>query len=141
MNASVSIEINVHSLLIAILKCIELDSFQPFFPWMYSSQPCESFFRVHSSMSTTHSTIVNCTLLKSLQNIRRLQLLGEILSYDFQEFDEKIKFPRKDILTASFETQSESIDLSFIENICEDDSKLNNNSNQNILSKAKYYAL
>ena len=53
-------------------------------------------------MSTTYSTIVNCTLLESLQKIRRLQLLGEILSHDFQEFDEKIKFPRKDILTASF---------------------------------------
>ena len=102
MNAYESIEINAHSLLIAILKCIELDSFQTFLPWMYSSQPCESFFRALRSMRTTYSTIVNCTLLESLQKIRRLQLLGEILSHDFQEFDEKIKFPRKDILTASF---------------------------------------
>lgn len=45
---------------------------------MYSSQPCESFYRQLRSLTTISSTVVNCDTKGILDRISRIHLLNEI---------------------------------------------------------------
>ncbi|KAE8741648.1 hypothetical protein FOCC_FOCC012851 [Frankliniella occidentalis] len=51
-----------------------------FIPWLFPSQPCESFFKRARSMSTTFSTVVNCSMLDFIHRVSRIDFQGEIES-------------------------------------------------------------
>ena len=72
---------------------------------MYSSQSCENFFRHLRNMSTTSNTVVNCSVLSAIQQLKRIQFLSDITSFDFPLHDQEINFPRTRFLNASYEKQ------------------------------------
>lgn len=117
LNSYICIELNGHSLLNLVFYCIENECFDYFLPWLFSSQPCESFFRCLRSMSTTYSTIVNCSVLEAINRLRKIQLQEDITIYNFQEVGLDINFPRKKFCHASFETRQCSKNTSEIPNI------------------------
>ena len=97
-NSYVCFEINAHGLLNLIFRCLEDKSFKYFLPWLFSSQACEGFFRNIRSLSTTFSTIVNCTVLESSQKVKRLEYLSQIQAHNFESVDnEKFFFHVQDI--------------------------------------------
>ena len=104
MNSYVCMELNAHGLLNMIFRCLEENSFQHFLPWLFSSQPCEGFFRNLRSMTSTFSTVVNCSVLDALHKMERLQLMADINGFDFGP-NETIHFPRTRFLNASNEKQ------------------------------------
>lgn len=44
-----------------------------FTPHLFESQPCESLFRQVRSLSTTYSTVVNCSVKEFMERIRKIQ--------------------------------------------------------------------
>ena len=81
-----------------ILYHVEVGSFKNFSPWMCSAQPCENFYRIPRSMTSTFMTIVNCDLLDALYRVRRIKIANDIIN---QESD--INFPRTLQFQASFD--------------------------------------
>lgn len=88
-NAYTCVEINAHSMLLSIIKLREQMQPTLFLPVLYSSQPCESIFRQIRSMSTTLSTVVNCSLLDIIHRFNKIQLQSDIININ----EGKIKFP------------------------------------------------
>lgn len=124
LNSYLCMEINAHSLVNVILKLTEQNSLEQFVPWLYSSQPCESFYRNLRSMSTTGSTIVNCTVLEAFHKLKRIQLQQDIAAMDFKSMGFSLSFPRITHLNASFETQDTVLPLPpFIDNVTTIDSQ------------------
>lgn len=80
LNTYTCVEINAHGLLILLDKCRETNSPQSFLPWLYSSQPCEKFFRKTRSLTSTFSTVVNFDMLDIIQRRHRIQTLNNIVS-------------------------------------------------------------
>lgn len=74
LNCYACIEINAHSMINIIQKLRDCNIPHLFMPPLFSSQPCEAFFRQIRSMSTTYSTIVNCSLLDIIHRIQKIQL-------------------------------------------------------------------
>lgn len=60
-------------------------------PLVYSSQPCESFYRQIRSFTSTYSTVANCTVKEILERINKIQLQNDISS----DGDSIFKFPQK----------------------------------------------
>lgn len=79
-NCYQGIEINAHSLIVCILLFRDLGLDGNFLVFLFSSQTCESFFRILRSMTSTFSTIVNFNLLEVLQRVKRSQALAEIIN-------------------------------------------------------------
>lgn len=84
------IEINAHNLVKIILYLRENDACHLFQPQLFTSQPCESGFRQMRSMTTTESTVVNCTVKEMLERLNKIQLQNEIK----QSLSGSLKFPR-----------------------------------------------
>ncbi|KAK4012167.1 hypothetical protein OUZ56_021266 [Daphnia magna] len=61
LNAYLCVEINAHALVMLITKL--RDTPQLFKPWLFSSQPCESYFKACRSFTPVGSTQLNFTLL------------------------------------------------------------------------------
>lgn len=80
LNVYTCIELNAHGLLILIEKCRINNQPEQFLPWLYSSQPCESFFRKARSLTSTYSTIVNFDMLDIMQRRNRIQTAYNIVS-------------------------------------------------------------
>lgn len=57
------VEINAHSIVFLIMRLKERKLDHLFQPQMLGSQPCESIFRQIRSMTSTYSTVTNCSLL------------------------------------------------------------------------------
>lgn len=91
LNCYACIEINAHSMINIIQKLRDCNMPHLFMPPLFSSQPCEAFFRQIRSMSTTYSTIVNCSLLDIIHRIQKIQLQHDILT---SELNKNINFPR-----------------------------------------------
>lgn len=72
------IELNAHSLINILLHLRQTNQPQLFLPHLYSSQVCESLFRALRSLSSTFSTIVNCTIKETLERINKIQLQKDI---------------------------------------------------------------
>ncbi|XP_046409390.1 uncharacterized protein [Neodiprion pinetum] len=89
-NCYTCIEINAHTLIDVIIRLRDSDQPELFLPSLYSSQPCESFFRQVRSMSSTYSTIVNCSMMDIIHRLNRIQVQNEIII----EESENIIFPR-----------------------------------------------
>ncbi|XP_044745206.1 uncharacterized protein LOC123307068 [Coccinella septempunctata] len=88
-NSYTGIELNAHGLLILLVKCHEKS--EQFLPWLYSSQPCEKFFRQTRSMTTTNSTIVNFDMLDLLYRRNRIQAIDDIVA----DSDDSFVFARE----------------------------------------------
>lgn len=80
------IEINAHSLvtLMLYLKANELSHL--FLPHLVSSQPCEAFFRDFRSLSTSGSTVTNCSVLGSIHRCEKLDLMNNIARNNLKDF-------------------------------------------------------
>lgn len=78
-NAYTCVEINAHALVFIILylKNKKNDS-SLFRPDLFDSQPCESFFSQIRSLSTTFSTVVNCSMKEVIARINRIHLQNDI---------------------------------------------------------------
>lgn len=90
LNCYTCIEINAHHLIKIIIQLRELNREDLFLPHFFSSQTCESFFRQIRSMSSTYSTVVNCSMLEILHRLRRIQLQIDIITQE----SNKVIFPR-----------------------------------------------
>lgn len=88
-NCYTCIELNGHTLIKQILKARNDENYS-FMPHKQGSQPCEGIFRQVRSMSSTFSTVVNCSIIDIIRRIRKIQLQSDIM----YECHGKIKFPR-----------------------------------------------
>lgn len=91
LNCYICIEINAHSMVNIIQKLRDCNMPYLFIPPLFSSQPCEAFFRQIRSMSSTSSTIVNCSLLDIIHRIKKIQLQSDIL---VSKLSKNISFPK-----------------------------------------------
>lgn len=98
-NCYVCIELNAHSLVMLMVYLKQNNMSQLFMPYLFSSQPCESFFRKIRSFTSTYSTVANCSIKEIIGRINKIQLQGDI-SYrsDYQ-------YPRSDNLSHAVENE------------------------------------
>lgn len=92
------VEINAHSLVALILFLRERKLEHLFHPEMLGSQQCEHIFRQIRSMSSTYSTVTNCSLLEIMQRMSKIELQNDISHIKLKEFN----FPRIGISSSSF---------------------------------------
>lgn len=88
-NCYTCVELNGHTLVKQILKARNDENYS-FMPHKQGSQPCEGIFRQVRSMSSTFSTVVNCSMIDIIRRIRKIQLQSDIM----HDFRGQIKFPR-----------------------------------------------
>lgn len=86
VNCYACIEIIAHSLILCILHLRKMNKPELFLPYLYESQPCESIFRQFRSMTTTFSTVVNCTVKEAVSRISKIQLQNEIMNKTSSSF-------------------------------------------------------
>lgn len=79
MNCYSCIELNAHGLILLIIHLRDTDQQEMFLPELFGSQQCESTFRQFRSMTSTYSTVVNCTVKESAARISKIQLQNEIM--------------------------------------------------------------
>lgn len=115
---------------------MQINFVEQFLLWQYSSQLCEAFFRSLRSISTTYSTIVNCSLLDALHRIKRIQLQGDISVMNFSEAKTFI-FPRTKHMNSSFEVQDNEISASPLFELLLDKNFTNIEEIKKVLRKAK----
>lgn len=72
------IEQNGHSLVQTLIFLKKQNLTHLFIPYLFCSQPCESFFRNVRSLTSINSTIVNFSTKEILNRISRIQILSEI---------------------------------------------------------------
>lgn len=77
-NVYVCIELNAHALISSIMHCRDNCEETQFLVWLFSSQPCESFFRKARSQTSTYCTIVNFSILDFLHRAKRIQAQEDI---------------------------------------------------------------
>lgn len=96
-------ELNAHSLVSILLYLRATKQPHLFLPWLFSSQPCESFFRQIRSLSSCYSTVTNCTVKEMSDRIHKIQLQNEISSdantsfIDPRKLKSSVQWPAKDI--------------------------------------------
>lgn len=90
MNCYACIEINAHSLIQIILKLQEVNRPELFLPHLFGSQQCESIFRQMRSMTSTFSTVANCSTKEALSRLSKIQLQNDIMQMTSGNF----KYPR-----------------------------------------------
>lgn len=87
-NLYVCIEILAHSLLFHVVKFREAP--QLLLTHLFTSQGCESFFRMARSLSTTLSTVINFSVKQFMYKIRKIHLLLHVVC----KLEGKLEFPR-----------------------------------------------
>lgn len=98
LNTYTCVEINSHSLIILISYLREQNLDHLFHPEMFGSQQCESIFRQIRSMSSTYSTVTNCSLLEIIQKLSKIELQNDISHIKLKEFN----FPRIGLASSSY---------------------------------------
>lgn len=73
------IELNAHSLVKIMLHLKKTKRESLFLPHLMSSQPCESTFRQFRSLTSTYSTVTNCTVKEALSRISKIQIQNDII--------------------------------------------------------------
>lgn len=89
-NCYTCIEINAHTIIQCMVNLENQKQPELFAPNLFDSQPCESMFRQLRSMSTTFSTVVNCSVLEFIYRVKKIQLQSDIIYNDKTE----LQFPR-----------------------------------------------
>lgn len=105
LNCYTCIELNGHTMVKQLLKT-HSDPNYVFNPKQQGSQQCESMFRQVRSMSSTYSTIVNCSMLDIVNRNRKIQMQSDIMA----ACSGILKFPRlekKEQIAASFNSINE----------------------------------
>lgn len=92
LNCYTCIELNAHSLLLSMVQFKKHNLPHLFLPTLFNSQHCESLFRQIRSISSTFSTVTNCTVKEMTQRISKIQLQSDIMS----RFGSHFIFPRLD---------------------------------------------
>lgn len=90
LNCNACIELNAHGIVQLILYLKNINQPDLFLPHLYSSQTCESIFRLLRSFTPTYSTVTNCTVKEALCQINKIQLQNEIMHLTSPNF----KYPR-----------------------------------------------
>lgn len=117
-------EHNAHAMVLIILFLNASNQPHLFKPWLYSSQPCEGFYRQLRSFTPCFSQITNCTVKEMLYRIHRIGLQNDISNDSSNNiiFPEKLKkknheqandftLPIKDeISTEIFKAKTKAID-------------------------------
>lgn len=117
MNCYSCIELNAHGLVLLMVHLNDINRPELFLPELYQSQDCESTFRQLRSMSSTYSTVVNCTLKEAASRVSKIQLQYEIMHSNSQKFvfprlkvnsdsinDNKLKLPSKHEIYSEIES-------------------------------------
>ncbi|KAJ8685647.1 hypothetical protein QAD02_021440 [Eretmocerus hayati] len=112
-----------------------------FHPCQCSSQPCESNFRITRSFHPTWCCKANCSGLEALRTTQRVELLTDLLGYDYSTCGEQMNFPRKNVLNSSSERIKESKLCVDIENDPLFKSSLTVSSIRKVMMKARRDAL
>lgn len=86
-------EHNAHAMVQIILFLKATNQPKYFKPWLYSSQPCEGFYRLIRSFTPCFSQVTNCTVKDFLHRVHKIELQKEISSDSSNNFifSEKIK--------------------------------------------------
>lgn len=79
LNSYSCVELNAHSLVQLIVHLKQIDQPELFLPELFGSQQCESTFRQFRSMSSTYSTVINCTVKEAALRLSKIQLQNEIM--------------------------------------------------------------
>lgn len=80
LNSYTCIEMNAHSIVLCMAQLKKNNLPQLFLPKIFNSQHCESLFRQIRSISSTFSTITNCTIKEFGQRISKIQLQSDVMS-------------------------------------------------------------
>lgn len=83
------IELNAHSLIHIIIFLKKNNLTDLFLPYLFSSQPCESFYRQIRSFTSTYSTVANCDMKEITSRISKIQIQNEISN----DKNSGLKFP------------------------------------------------
>lgn len=86
LNCYTCIELNAHSLVLLIVHLKKVKTPELFAPMLYSSQPCESTFRIVRSYASTYSTVVNCSVKEILDRLNKVQLQSDIATHSAENF-------------------------------------------------------
>lgn len=73
-NAYMSIELNAHVLITAVMTLGKLTQGKNYLPWMMGSQNCEKIFWAARSITSTFSTVINFSMLGLLRRLYRLHI-------------------------------------------------------------------
>lgn len=85
----ICIELNGHSLVQIMLYLREINQPEWFLPHLFGSQQCENIFRQLRSLSSTYSTITNCSTKEALSRLSKIEIQNDLI-HSTQHF----KFPR-----------------------------------------------
>lgn len=110
--SSYCLELNAYALLHLIVKLRNSRTPELFLVILFSSQMCESTFRLLRSMTTIFWTRINFALLELLHMIGRINLSNEII---YNKLSTKVNFPRAQKQNSKFV----QYDLPINEEICE----------------------
>lgn len=72
------LEMNAHSLVCVLVYLKESNQPSLFVPNQFNSQACETFYRQIRSLTSTNSTVANCSMNEILHRIKRIQILNDI---------------------------------------------------------------
>lgn len=80
------IELNAFSLVQVLFYLKDNNLPNLFLPHLYSSQACESTFRQFRSLTSTYSTVVNCSVKEILSRVSKIQLQNKIVHCNTSNF-------------------------------------------------------
>lgn len=84
--AYICVEINAHALILMMVFLKERNMDESFSTETVGSQPCEGIFRQIRALSTTGSTVVNCSLYEIIQRMAKIELLTDISHIKLKNF-------------------------------------------------------
>lgn len=105
------IEQNAHSMVLIILFLKKNGLPELFAPQLFSSQPCESFYRRLRSFCPTFSMVATCSVKGALARVSKAHLLNEISNdnegtFTFPQNDRAAKNPKRMMKTANIDLPS-----------------------------------
>lgn len=92
-NSYSCLEILAHSIILAIIKLRNENREHLFLPWLWTSQPCESYFRAARSLTSTESTQLNFTLKDFL--VSRCPRIDASIHLTAKGCEDGIEYPRQ----------------------------------------------
>lgn len=111
-NCYTYIELNASSLVKIMLNLKKTNREALFLPHLMSSQPCESTFRQFRSLTSTYSTVTNCTVKEALARISKIQLQNDIMHSTSTNFTyPKLSKQNKVTVTHQLPTENEINDV------------------------------
>lgn len=85
----ICIELNGHSLVQIIIYLHKINRPEWFLPHYFGSQQCENIFRQLRSLSSTYSTVTNCSTKEALTRLSKIEIQNNIINSN-----PDFKFPR-----------------------------------------------